>query len=680
MPLEQRFLNIADRFLELIKRETGFSTIVCDETGTIVRATIWTRVGQTHPVALKVLREETNERATTAEEAAANPLLKEGVTCPMVLDGRRVGTFGITGPLDVTRPLARVAAVVLAKWLEDSEQAAAAWGQEKEDTRRAHLLCVDSSASTLKAVKEQLQGQYEVTLVGNGIEGLQAAKANPPHVVLCDFDRPELNGPQLLVAMKKDPALKAIPFVALTASTHQEAAARSLAAGADDFLPKCFGPDELRARVEAAVRTYRTYQRVETEHQNLTRMMTMFARSEARTRAVIESALDGIVLLGVDGKIQGLNASAEEIFGWSQVEAVGRAFLEEFVAPKSRGSLAEALARRGSRVAGGATSARWEVHGLRRQGQQFPMECNFKRLETGSGAGICAFVRDLTEARRMEVELQQAQKLEAVGRLSAGIAHEINTPIQFIGDNTHFLQEAFVAFSGLLQKYAESASAETRASLSSLEQELDLEYLREQVPKTIDRTLQGVQRVATIVRAMKEFAHPDQGEMVAADLNRALQATLEVARNEYKYVADIETDLGDLPLVTCHASEINQVLLNIIVNGAHAIAEAVKGSQSRGRIRISTRREGSDVLVAISDTGTGIPEAIRDKVFDPFFTTKDVGRGTGQGLTIARTIVAKHRGSIRFETDPGRGTTFLIRIPIDGSPSPSACPEKPAVG
>ena len=392
-------------------------------------------------------------------------------------------------------------------------------------------------------------------------------------------------------------------------------------------------------------------------------MVKLLASSEARTRSVIESALDGIVLLGPGGKIEGLNAAAEKMFGCSQAEAFGHTFLETFVAPASRPALEASLARAMDAAESGSPS-RCKVLGLR-AGHEFPIECNFTHLERGPRTTSCAFVRDLTEAHRLEVELQQAQKLEAVGRLASGIAHEINTPIQYIGDNTRFLQDSFVSLWELSRRYAEVAPPEAREALRALEEELDLDYLREEVPGAIQRTLQGVDRVATIVRAMKEFAQPDRKEMVATDLNRAIQATLEIARNEYKYVADVEPTFGDLPPITCHAGDLNQVVLNIVINAAHAIGDAVKGTGSRGKIRVTTRREGDDAVVAISDTGTGIPEAIRDKVFDPFFTTKDVGGGTGQGLAIARSIVAKHHGSLGFETETGRGTTFFLRIPIE---------------
>jgi signal transduction histidine kinase len=165
---------------------------------------------------------------------------------------------------------------------------------------------------------------------------------------------------------------------------------------------------------------------------------------------------------------------------------------------------------------------------------------------------------------------------------------------------------------------------------------------------------------------MKDFAHPESKEMAATDLNKALLSTLTVARNELKYVADVETDLGDLPLVVCNISDLNQVFLNLLVNAAHAIGEIVKGTGKRGKIRVRTVAEGKTVLITITDTGCGIPEGIRTKVFDPFFTTKEVGRGTGQGLAIARSVVVeRHKGSLTFESEVGQGTTFCIRLPVD---------------
>ena len=282
-----------------------------------------------------------------------------------------------------------------------------------------------------------------------------------------------------------------------------------------------------------------------------------------------------------------------------------------------------------------------------------------------------AWQRALRE--QAEVELRQAQKLEAVGRLAAGIAHEINTPIQFVGDNTHFLQDAFASLQTLLEQYqalrdavaAGTGAVERLDAVRAAEEDADLAYLADEVPRALAQTLEGVDRVASIVRALKEFAHPDTKERVPADLNGALKSTLIVARNELKYVADVETDFGPLPAVVCQVGDVNQVFLNLLVNAAHAIADAGGAEDQKGTIRVRTWQENDQVVVAIGDSGCGIPEAIRSKIFDPFFTTKEVGRGTGQGLALARAvIVEQHGGSLTFETAEGQGTTFYIRLPV----------------
>jgi len=295
---------------------------------------------------------------------------------------------------------------------------------------------------------------------------------------------------------------------------------------------------------------------------------------------------------------------------------------------------------------------------------------------------VIIVVADVTRQKLLELELLQAQKLESVGRLAAGVAHEINTPVQFVSDSVHFIRDAFNDLAALIGSYRKACAAvdptgnvsvEQRARVARAEEAADVTYLLENTPKALERCLEGLDRVATIVRSMKEFAHPDQSEMAAADLNRGVANTVTIARNEYKYVADLSMDLGALPQVTCHIGDINQVVLNIIVNAAHAIQDVVDGTDARGRIHVETRPEGPFAVVRISDTGGGIPADVRHRIFDPFFTTKEVGRGTGQGLAIARSIVVdKHQGELTFETEMGRGTTFVVRLPIAGRQSEAA--------
>lgn len=308
----------------------------------------------------------------------------------------------------------------------------------------------------------------------------------------------------------------------------------------------------------------------------------------------------------------------------------------------------------------------------------------FVRLSDGTTLGIGqditsrkeseeALKREHQRIQQMEAELRLAQKLEAVGQLAAGIAHEINTPMQYVGDSIEFLQTAFDDLSRIFYEYRSvmetvSASDTVREKIQQLknqEDEIDLSYLSAQIPRALERSKEGIERVTTIVRAMREFAHPDQREKELDDVNRILRNVLTVSRNEYKYVAEVETDFDEgLPPVFCHAGELGQVFLNLIVNAAHAISDVVAGTENKGRIRVRTRSRGESILIEIEDTGTGIPEEIRQRIFDPFFTTKPVGKGTGQGLSIARTIIVeKHTGKIHFESEVGRGTVFRIELP-----------------
>jgi PAS domain S-box-containing protein len=281
---------------------------------------------------------------------------------------------------------------------------------------------------------------------------------------------------------------------------------------------------------------------------------------------------------------------------------------------------------------------------------------------------------DITDRHSLEEQLRQAQKLESIGQLAAGIAHEINTPTQYIGDNVRFLKDAFSDILGVLTEHARLLAALENNSLNQQVTDsaqaafarTDMDYLKEEIPKAIEQALEGVSRVATLVKAMKEFSHPGTKEKTPQNLNHAIENTITVARNEWKYVADLDTELDPtLPVIDCYVGEFNQAVLNLIVNAAHAIAERVgKDGSTKGRIKVQTLNCRDYAEIRIQDNGSGIPEKIRSRIFDPFFTTKEVGKGTGQGLAIARSVVVdKHGGTIHFETTEGVGTTFIIRIP-----------------
>jgi two-component system, NtrC family, sensor kinase len=275
------------------------------------------------------------------------------------------------------------------------------------------------------------------------------------------------------------------------------------------------------------------------------------------------------------------------------------------------------------------------------------------------------------ERSRLELERRVSHRLEAVGQLAAGIAHEINTPLQFVGDSVAFLKEAVEELLILTGRYRELLWIETplnvgerRSIMREAEELADVEYLCDRIPAAFERTVGGVDRVRSIVQAMKRFSHTTSSDAAPADLNDAIQTTLAVCRNEYKYVAEIALDLGDLPAVTCNVGELNQVFLNLIINSAQAIAEVRSDADELGEIAIATAVDGDQAVLTFTDNGPGMPPEVRERIYEPFFTTKDVGQGTGQGLALARTTIERHGGSLKCDSTPGVGTTFTVRLPL----------------
>lgn len=285
-------------------------------------------------------------------------------------------------------------------------------------------------------------------------------------------------------------------------------------------------------------------------------------------------------------------------------------------------------------------------------------------------AELRARVRAQLRTQLLQKQLVEARKLESLGHLAAGIAHEINTPIQFVGDNLAFLREAFSALASMHPLPETAGQEPSRMPGPTLDAQklAELRYFLDEIPKAITQSLEGVDRVATIVRSMREFSYPNVLRKELADVNRAIQSATVVARHEWKNVADLVLELDPaLPLARCAAGQITQVLVNLIVNAAHAISDQMHGKAlAKGRIQIATELDGSHVVIRVADSGPGIPSSVRDNLFDPFTTTKEVGRGTGQGLYIVHQVVVEgHGGEISFDSDPGVGTTFHIRLPLE---------------
>jgi len=394
-------------------------------------------------------------------------------------------------------------------------------------------------------------------------------------------------------------------------------------------------------------------------------------RNEHLFKATTENALDLIAVIGADGRTVYASPSYGTTLGYAGPILAGRKLLD-LVCPDDQPGF-----RENCRIGlSSGMSPLFEYSVLHQDGQARQLEARAVAVDNPGGErdAILLISRDISakkeaerERVRMEAQLRHAQKMEAVGQLAAGIAHEINTPCQYLSDNMRFLQESFASFARITACLGPALERpEGRGELERVAAEEDIGYLNAEVPQAIQQSLDGLARISTIVQAMKVFGHPGGDERVAVNLNETLRNTIVVAQGEWKYVAEVVTELDpQLPEILGSAGEMNQVFLNLLVNAAHAIAERTPaGPEAKGRITISTSAEAGWVEVRVRDTGTGIPEAIRGQVFLPFFTTKPVGKGTGQGLAIAHSVITKNGGTIDFASEPGRGTCFMVRLPV----------------
>ncbi len=388
--------------------------------------------------------------------------------------------------------------------------------------------------------------------------------------------------------------------------------------------------------------------------------------SRARNAAILNQMQDGLLSFPSSGLLERINPKAVDLFELpDDASGVGMpvtTLLPDAVKMLENGQIEPRLGT-------------FETLARRTSGVRFRAELSVIAISVKNESLYTVFVRDQTARLQMETQLRQAQKLESIGQMAAGIAHEINTPVQYISDNTIFLQRAFGGLVDALEAARRLLDAieqrsEQREPVETLRQRFRkarIDYLQEQVPRAISQSLEGLDRVSRIVLAMKDFSHPSQGEKVPVDLSHTIEVTVTVARNEWKYVADVETEFSaDVPPVPCLRDEFNQVILNMIVNAAHAIEAKLQDKENdRGTITIRTARVNDWAVIEISDTGSGIPDSIRNQIFDPFFTTKEVGKGTGQGLAIARNVIVdKHGGSIDVVSREGEGTKFTLRLPL----------------
>lgn len=554
-------------------------------------------------------------------------------------------------------------------------------------SRPPRILVIDDDVCVCATVRSLLKRHgYETIEAHDANAGVEMAKNQLPDLILCDLHMEESNGLDTLARLRANPATAALPFILTTGDPDPSLQRRSMEGGADDFLSKPFTEQALINAVDTRLKRYASVKdrAAQTSFQQHTE-----DQLRRLSRAVEQSPVS-IVITDPSGNIEYVNPKFTQVTGYSAAEVLGRnprVLKSGETPPEGYRQLWETIKQ--------GKEWRGQFHNRRKNGELFWEQASISAIVDNQGriTHYLAVKEDITEHKRVEQEraalqlqLQQAQKLESIGRLAAGIAHEINTPTQYVGDNVHFLQKAFSDLDKVLQSHAQLVAwlkahgglTEEVAAILRPSEKVRVDFLRREAPKAISDAIEGLTRVTKIVRAMKEFSHPGTEEKRPVDLNHAIESTLTVSRNEWKYVAEMVTDFDpNLPPVPCLPGEFNQVILNLVVNAAHAIADVVGNSQNKGAITVSTKTVDRWAEIRIQDTGTGIPEAVRPRIFEPFFTTKEVGKGTGQGLALAYSvIVERHGGKIWFETEVGRGTTFVIRLPLDAPPSanPSASP------
>ncbi|MEO8464028.1 MAG: ATP-binding protein [Gammaproteobacteria bacterium] len=520
------------------------------------------------------------------------------------------------------------------------------------------VLIVDDSAADREIASRMLRPQFSVVEAPNVAQGLALFAQEKPDCVLLDHHMPGMDGLEALAEFVQARAV----VIMVSAEDSEVLAAEAFKRGARDFIQKRNLTQSVLLRMIA-------------REQERRRLELALQATQQRFDEVAARIAEVLWVCSLEGEFLYLSPSFEQIWGRPR-EGMTLALWGGSLHPDD-----QALNVKAMDLWAAAAEHNLEYRIVRPDGQTRRIRNHaYPIFENGTLARYGGIARDVTEENRLQLELRLAQKLEAIGQLAAGVAHEINTPAQYVSDNVTFLSEAFGDLLPVLKSVAglrKTGQAATPAQvdeLYNLAKAADLDYLVTELPTALQQTAAGVEQVKKIVKAMKEFSHPAD-DLKAIDLNHVIETTITVAKNEWKYVADVALDLAaDLPAVACNPSEIQQVLLNLIVNAAHAISDVVgRDGKTKGEIRISTRADGADVVIAVADTGGGIPAAILDKIYDPFFTTKAVGKGTGQGLAIAHRIVReRHRGTIDCESKVGEGTRFTIRLPVTGPIEASA--------
>lgn len=527
---------------------------------------------------------------------------------------------------------------------------------------KAHVLVVDDTLLNLKVLTDILVKEgYAVNPVTSAQQALCYLDDKVPDIILLDVLMPEMDGYELCRLIKSEPATSDIPVIFISALDDVTDKIKGFQAGGVDYISKPFEARETLARVDTHLRLFRLQKQFERKNLQLQEEIVRRRRTENELRRVntqFESLFNAIPFLLInlsrDGTVTKWNPAAGAILAISKEKAEGRNLKSLSISWDWEKLWPGVLNCQNS----SATQCLEDIKYFRPDGSERLLEISIVPIpkKDDYSEGVIILGSDITEKRQEESLAIQMQKMESIGQLAAGIAHEINTPLQFISDNMHFLNHAFT------QMVERPSVGQERAEEEA--------YLIKEIPLAIQDSLTGIERVAKIIVALKEFSSPVMHDKSLVDVNQAIQTILTVSSTVWSNVTEISSCLEDtLPRVMCNQGEISQALFNLLVNAVHAIS--VKNLQTpshEGLIAITTGHSSGMVYISVKDNGIGISENIRNRIFDPFFTTKDIGEGIGQGLTITRAIITQnHKGKLTFASEEGAGSEFTIQLPYEAN-------------
>lgn len=530
------------------------------------------------------------------------------------------------------------------------------------------ILVADDSRSCREIMKARLeQWGYEVILAHDGEAALNIFQAPyPPDFLILDWEMPKLTGIDVCQVIRKLQT-KVHPYIIMvTSNVDTTHAVQALESGADDFVPKNADENELQARVAVGIRTLHLQQKlaqaVSLQSKSIKKQQKLSTDLQKTLMEVegLVSALP-VVLIGLTPTlhIYRWNAIAECTFQLPASSMEGTQ-LEKAEIDWSWEEISKGI---DTCMSHKSSVILQEIPYTNPEGSHRILQVSINPIShiTEEKPKLLLLAEDITARKTLQNQLNLAQKMESIGHLAAGVAHEINTPIQYIGDNLRFLTESMPEIFKILEGYTKGKTAESGKI------DVDLDFLTQEIPMAMEQSLSGADQVAKIVAAMKDFSHPGTESKMPVNINSTIDSALTVAKNQWKTVAKVVTNFEDsIPPVPCLPGQFHQIILNLIINASHAIADRIKEDDSHaGVITVTSQTAGNYVDIRVQDNGIGIPEEIREKIFNPFFMTKQVGKGTGQGLDIVHdVVVTNHHGKLGLETEVGKGSTFIISFPI----------------